>query len=202
MQALFVHGMGRSPISAIPFLWRLKSRGVAPSTFFYSVTFETFDVIQARLCETILGVAARGEYVLVGHSLGGVLIRSALASLPASTPLPNRVFLLGSPVMPSRIARAVRHNWLFRLVTRDCGQLLSSEERMQKIAPCNVPTTSIVGTRGLYGRFSPFGDEPNDGVVASSEVGAAWITEEIRIPATHWFMPANKKIWQLVIERM
>lgn len=202
MQVLFVHGMGRSPLSGLPMLWRMQRRGITVRSFFYTVTFEDFPSIQKRLVKRIEDVAAKGDYVLVGHSLGGVLIRSALASLPEGTRLPRRVFVMGSPVLPSRIAKYLSRNWLFRLATRDCGQLLSSEERMQQIAPCSVPVTSFVGTKGLHGRYTPFGDEVNDGVVTESEIQANWISEAIKVPVVHSWMPASKCISNLILERL
>ena len=88
MQALFVHGMGRSPVSALPLLWRLERRGVLPFTFFYTVTFENFSSITRRLQNKIIDIGSNGDYVLIGHSLGGVLIRDAMSSLPARTCIP------------------------------------------------------------------------------------------------------------------
>lgn len=202
MQALYVHGLGRSPLSGAGLMWRLRKHGVITSSIFYSATFESAQSIEARLRRKIIEVANQGNFVLIGHSLGGVLIRAALASLPNETRLPSRVFLLGSPTRPSRIAKYLHKNWLFRLATRDCGDLLSSESRMEQIAPCSVPTTSVVGIRGLYGRFSPFGSEENDGVVAASEVSAPWISEEIKVRVIHTYLPSNRKIAQLIIERL
>ena len=147
-------------------------------------------------------MAEPGEYALVGHSLGGVLIRSALASLPAETRQPFRVFLMGSPINPSRAARYFSQYWLFRAVTRDCGQLLSSAERMSAIASCQVPSTSFVGTSGFNGRFRPFGEEVNDGIVSASEITAPWITEEVQVPVNHTWMPASQRISQLIIDRL
>jgi pimeloyl-ACP methyl ester carboxylesterase len=202
MQALFVHGMGRSPLSALPLLWRLKKHGIAAHSIFYSVTFEKFDSIVGRLRNKILQIANAGDYVLVGHSLGGMLIRSAVASLPTGTRLPSRIFLLGSPVRPSRVAQFFQRFWIYRLVTRDCGQLLSSEERMRQIAPSFVPTTSIVGTRGFHGWLSPFGNEPNDCIVSASEVAADWISEEVQVSVTHTYMPSNRRVSEVVIQRL
>jgi pimeloyl-ACP methyl ester carboxylesterase len=202
MQALFVHGMGRSPISAIPLLWRLKRKSISPSWFFYSVTFEDFSAISQRLQKKILAIAAKGDYVLIGHSLGGVLIRDAVASLPSGTKMPDRIFLLGSPIHASRIATALRRNVLYRLATRDCGQLLASEERMKLVPPSPIPTTSIVGTRTIVGLSSLFGDEINDGIVSHSEVTADWISEELQVPAIHGALSWSRQVSQLVIERL
>lgn len=183
-------------------LRRLKKHGLSTHSIFYIATFEDFQSIENRLVAKIGEIAEKDEYVLIGHSLGGVLIRSAVAALPEGTRLPNRVFLLGSPIRSSRVARFFRNNWIFRIATRDCGRLLSSDERMQQIAPSVVPTTSIVGTRGLYGRFSPFGNEINDGIVSASEISAEWISEVIHVPTIHTYMPSNKRVSQLVIERL
>lgn len=56
MQVLFVHGMGRSPLSGWPMLCRLKANGIAVVTFGYAVTFEDFASIRARLALTVTGV--------------------------------------------------------------------------------------------------------------------------------------------------
>ena len=198
MQALFVHGMGRTPLSGFPLLWRLRQRGISTHGFFYSVTFQSFRAISQRLQRKIAIVAAQGEYVLIGHSLGGVLIRDAVAALPPEIRRPQRIFLLGSPIRPSRMAQRVHRNWLFRLFTRDCGQLLASEARMEQVAGCDVPTTSIVGTCRILVLSRLFGEEENDGVVSHSN----WITEEIRVRVTHTFIPSNRRVTELVVARI
>ncbi|WP_397568368.1 esterase/lipase family protein [Schlesneria sp. T3-172] len=200
MQALFVHGMGRSPITAFPLLRQLKQNGFSPSWYFYSVTFQNFTSISRRLEQKIERLAAQGDYVLIGHSLGGVLLREAVATLPPGTRMPTRIILLGSPVRPSRIAKALKRNWLFRLATSDCGQLLASDDRMEHVAASQVPTTSIIGTKSLGPLKKLFGDEENDCVVSYSEVCADWITEEIRLPVSHTFMPSNSLVVKTVIE--
>lgn len=186
----------------MPLLRRLKKLGHSTHSIFYMAPFEGFQSIKNRLVKKITEIPPQDEYVLIGHSLGGVLIRGAIAALPQGARLPNRVFLLGSPIRSSRVARFFSNNWIFRIATRDCGRLLSSDERMQQIEPCIVPTTSIVGTRGFYGRFSPFGSEINDGVVAESEIAADWINEVIHVPTIHTYMPSSRRVSQLVIERL
>lgn len=78
MHILFAHGMGRTPISGLPMLLRLRAKGLRVSLFSYSTALESFDAIRDRLRLRILQVAAQGDYALVGHSLGGVLLRGAL----------------------------------------------------------------------------------------------------------------------------
>lgn len=202
MQALFVHGMGRSPLSGWRMLARLRAENIATHTLGYAATFERFDAICGRLARRIVRLAAHGDYVLIGHSLGGVLIRAALATLAPDTRLPSHVFLLGSPIQASHIARRLRRNWAFRVVAGDCGQLLASPERMAAIGRLTVPTTGIVGTSGWTGRLNPFQGELNDGIVSVTETHANWIGEAIRVRAIHTYLPSNRQVAGLIIERI
>jgi len=202
MHVLFVHGMGRTPISGMPILLRLRANGYAVSVFGYSTAFNDFDAIRNRLRVRIIQMASQGDYVLVGHSLGGVLLRSALQKLPHGTNLPKHLFLLGSPVRPAILARKLRKRFIYRAITGDCGQLLASRLRMKAIAPANVQTTSILGTRGFYGEHSPFGYELNDGVVSEPELQADWISDVVHVPVIHPLIPASSRVADIILDRM
>jgi pimeloyl-ACP methyl ester carboxylesterase len=108
MVVLFVHGMGRSPMSGWPMLQHLRRAGMTTTSFGYMTSTESFHSIQPRLVQRIVAVAATNNYIVIGHSLGGVLLRAALNSLPATAIRPHHVFLLGSPVHPPRLV--VRSN--------------------------------------------------------------------------------------------
>jgi pimeloyl-ACP methyl ester carboxylesterase len=202
VQALFVHGMGRSPISGWRLLARLRAQGLRTHTLGYVATFQSFASTRKRLVARIEALAAHGDYVLIGHSLGGVLLRAAVAALPPGTRLPRQIFLLGSPIQPSCLAQRLRRNWLFRALAGDCGQLLASPSRMAGIGAGLVSTISMVGISGWTGRLSPFKDETNDGLVSVAEASAEWVSETIRIPAWHTYLPSNKLIAQLILERI
>jgi hypothetical protein len=202
MHVMFVHGMGRTPISGLPILWKLKRHGISTSTFGYSTTLQQFDTIRDRLVQKIILLSQQGNYALVGHSLGGVLIRSALSKLTPSTNPPTHVFLLGSPVVPARMAIKLQHRLLYRTITRDCGQLLASRKRMQSIPQIYTDCTGIIGTKGLYGKHSPFQNEPNDGVVSATEASATWMSREIRIPIIHTLLPASSKVAAIILNTL
>ena len=202
MQALFVHGMGRTPLSGWPMLHYLRQAGLTTHSFGYFVSTETFDDITARLVKQITMYATKGPYILIGHSLGGVLIRAALALLDDTTTPPEHVFLLGSPIYPSRLAKSLSQNGLFRLITNDCGKLLASDERMQSVLSCECPTTAIIGVKGIDWKHGPFNGDANDSVVAVSEVSAEWLTDVIELPIVHGWLPSSPLVAEKIIVRL
>jgi hypothetical protein len=136
---------------------------------------------------------------VIGHSLGGVLLRAALNSLQEGIPQPRHVYLLGSPILPSRLAVKFRENIVFRALTGDCGQLLGSVDRMNGIGAVKVATTGIAGVRGLIGAHSPFGQEANDGVVAVSEVSAEWFSVQVEVPVVHTLLPSSTAVANIIM---
>lgn len=199
---LFIHGMGRSPLSGWPMLRRLRQAGLNTASFGYSSRREDFAGIVARLASRLEQLAASGDYILIGHSLGGVLLRAALASLAPDSHRPRHVFLLGSPVRPARLAGQLSKNPVFQLLTGDNGQLLASAERMRRIPPLTVPATAILGTRGLNLRRGHFGNDANDGVVAVSEATADWIRDEIHLPVVHTLLPSSRLVSTSILHRL
>lgn len=201
MQVLFVHGMGRTGLSGLPMLRRLKKAGISTSRFDYFVSQRSFEQIRERLQDRIDLLASLGDYILIGHSLGGVLIRAALQA-HTPTRVPSHVFLLGSPFGASRIARHLEENPLFRLLTRDCGHLLGSAERMAAIGPCLVPTTVIAGTREFALTRSLFAGVPNDGVVAVDEARHPGAKDLIIVDILHTWLPSSHQVANIILDRV
>ena len=187
--ALLVHGLGRTPVSMFPLAGVIRRAGVRPHFFGYSCTFEPFERIVRRLKRTL---SERRPDFLVAHSLGGILLRFALAELP---PWPVRhLFMLGPPNQPPRLARRL-WKWLpFRVFAGSCGRFLAHADQYARLPPVSVPHTVIAGTAGPTGPFSPFGSEPNDGVVAVSETKVDVAHEPVLVPAWHTLMMAHPQV--------
>jgi hypothetical protein len=185
MNAILVHGMCRTPLSQVLLAKRLRRAGFSVHFFGYS-TLRPFDTCAAGLASRVRTLDACKPFVLVGHSLGCVLIR---AVLPALEPIrPVACFFLAPPSRVSKAARFFATNSLYRLLTRDSGQLLANESFMKSLATPTVPVRVYAGTAGRKGRFSPFRHEDNDGILAVSETPLDSDDEVVRIPAIHTFI--------------
>lgn len=186
--------MGRSPLSWLPTIKRFRDRGYKTFSFKYSVARQDFPAIVHRLTNFLDEIGRAGPYIAIGHSLGGVLLRTAIDQIGNTEHLPKKLFLLGSPVHHSKIAFKLQRNPVFQVFTQDCGQLLSSSKRMACIPKSRVPTLAIIGNKGLKGKFSPFGTETNDGIVSESETTADWFQETVKVPVIHSILPSSKKV--------
>lgn len=186
MKAFLVHGMGRTPASQFILARRLRAGGFGVRLFGYS-TLDSFESVVARLTSRVQRETALGPFVLVGHSLGCVIIRAAVPRLVPRSPL--ACYFLAPPSTACRAARIFATNPLFTLLTGEMGRCLANEAFMASLPVPQVPIRIYAGTAGPRGALSPFGHEENDGILAVSEtiIADAQATV-VKVPALHTFI--------------
>ena len=188
--------MWRTPLSFALLVRRLRSWGYHTEQFGYAAIAQGYDGIVARLVTRLNRLAEAGPYAVIGHSLGGVLLRSALPKI--SGPAPRHMIMLGTPNRPPRLARALGVRWAYRRLLGECGVNLSSPVFYEGLPSLEIPYTIIAGTAGPCGRWSPFGDEPNDGIVAVSETRIRDEDPSAILPVTHTFMMNNAAVQAVI----
>jgi pimeloyl-ACP methyl ester carboxylesterase len=201
MHVLLIHGLARTPLSLLGLARDLRRVGHQTELVAYSGALESYERIVARVRRRLEAAARQGvPYAVVGHSLGGLIVRVALDRWPSDRPLPRHIIMLGTPNQPPRLARRFQRWWPYRLVNGQCGQLLADPAFFDRLPRPTVPVTIIAGTKAWPRALSLFGDAPNDGVVAVDEArldaGAAFI----QLPASHTFMMNNRQVRAAVRE--
>lgn len=196
---LLVHGLWRTPLSFLTLMRRLRARGYHTESFAYAAVAQRYDAIVDRLVHALERLAGSGPYALIGHSLGGVLLRSALPRMGG--PPPHHLVMLGTPNRRPRLAGRLGMNWMYQHLTGECGANLASPDFYAGLPVPQVPYTIVAGTGGLHGRWNPFGDEPNDGLVAVSETRVRDDDPIVLLPVGHTFMMSQDAV-RAVIERV
>ena len=113
MDAILIHGMGRTPAAMSILAVRLRASNIRPHLFGYSVTFERWDECIQRLENFIERRVKTNDYIIVGHSLGTVLTR---ATLPRLIHKPTACFFLAPPTQVCKAARNFAHRRLIQLL--------------------------------------------------------------------------------------
>ncbi|VTU18684.1 Alpha/beta hydrolase family protein [Variovorax sp. SRS16] len=167
MHAILVHGLGRTSASMLLLAGRLRSAGMTTHLFGYSAAFERWRPCVERLRRFIAARTQGERFIVVGHSLGGVLLRAALPGLACA---PELGVFLAPPSTASRFAVKLSKWWLFRLLTGEMGQLLARRDFMEGLPVPDIPLRIYAGTKGPRGRWTLFGNELNDGIVSVKEV--------------------------------
>lgn len=198
MRAILVHGMGRTAASQLWLAARLCRHGVKVSLFSYSATLGTYAGTVQRLIGFIQKRNQNEAFVLVGHSLGCVLIRSALPELGGREPL--ACFFLAPPSKASRAAKAFRNSPFYCVLNGEIGQLLGEPAFMASLPIPKVPMKVYAGNKGLRGKHSPFGFEPNDGILAVAEIPLFEGQSIIELPMLHTFIMNSRQVLDDILE--
>lgn len=177
-EVLLVHGIWNARHWLAPFAARLRREGLRPGLFGYPSILAGPEAGADRLIEHL---RRRPTPLLVGHSLGGLVILEALRRAP-DLPV-DRVVCLGSPLKGSGVAAALGQrpglSWTLGrsrdLLVRGCPPWEGRAE---------IGVVAGDHARGVGGLFTRM-DGPSDGTVALSETRLPGIADHCVVPASH-----------------
>lgn len=167
MKVLLIHGLGRSPLSVFGLSQFLQLEGYRTELFGYSSLVESYAQIIERLQDRLLELEAE-PYAIVAHSLGAVLVRSALTAKPELSP--HAIILLGPPNQSPRIAQLAQRLSPFSPLAGECVRNLADPNFFRYLPPLTQKHIIIAGTEGPRGPWSFFGEAINDGVLTLQEM--------------------------------
>jgi len=180
---VLLHGLWFSGCVLFLLARRLRRRGFSVYSFSYPSVRADLVVNAARLARFLDSLDA-GTVHLVGHSLGGILIRALFHFHPDQKP--GRIVTLATPHGGSRVAlRLNRHALWRRAMGKGVAQLLAGAPRAW--APPPRETGAICGTRSIgLGRLLYRGlPRPNDGLLTVKESAYPPACEHVVLPVSH-----------------
>ena len=130
---------------------------------------------------------------LVGHSLGGILIRALLQHYPRQKP--GRIVTLGTPHGGSRVAqRLSRFSFWRRAMGKGVAQLVAGEP--QRWPPPAREIGAVCGTRSFgLGRWLYRGlPRPNDGLLTVKESAFPAAREHLALSVSHTGMLFSRTV--------
>lgn len=176
---LLVHGIWNARHWLAPFAVRLRREGLAPELFGYDSVLRDPGQAGDRL---IAHLRRRPVELLVGHSLGGLVILEALRRTP-DLPV-RRVVCLGSPLRGSGVATAMGNRRApLSLVLGRSRSLLETGCAPWE-GPAEVGVVAGNRARGVGGLFARM-DGESDGTVSVSETRLPGLADHCVVPASH-----------------
>lgn len=205
VRVFLIHGMGRTQVSMALLARRLRAAGHHTSSYSYFVSRDPLvriaDGLVAHVERTISDDQKadergdrRGDFAVIGHSLGNIVTRMALPRLPGL----RRFVMLAPPNQPPVLARTLASNPLYRALTRDAGAKLTDDEFYRQLPRPAVPTLIVAGTRGPRTSWLPFAGQASDGIVGVDETRLPGVAH-VEVPAIHTFIMNDAEVARLTL---
>lgn len=180
-----------------PLARRLERQGIAAHLYSYASVRADLATNAARL-ERFLSDFDADRVHLVGHSLGGILIRALFHYFPDQKP--GRIVTLGTPHGGCQVARHLgRYAFWRRAMGKGVAQILAGDVHWP-LPPRDIGV--IGGTRSLgMGRFLYRGlPPPNDGLLSVDESALTGARDSITLPVSHTGMLFSRALARQVGE--
>ncbi|CAH2600106.1 putative Triacylglycerol lipase [Rhodovastum atsumiense] len=168
--AILLHGLGHHPGGMERLTGALGRAGWAVANVGYPSLrrpVEDHAAAASRIARAMVEDGAE-SVSMVGHSLGGLVARSAMARAAVEGWRPGRLVLIGSPARGSAIADILKSLTAYQMITGSCGQAVTPAGAASVPVPACAGILVIAGGNGGRG-FNPLLQGDNDGVVSVAE---------------------------------
>lgn len=195
---ILLHGMGRTRVSFGRMKDALEEAGWRCARLSYPSTRRSIPEHTEWLEGVLAALAEDGQarsVSFVTHSLGGILVRSALGrGGPWREALAvERLVMLGPPNQGSAFAGRLAGVRMFRWLYGETGTGLVPSE-VQLIPGPDVPFLIIAGARGTAGGWNPWLPGDDDGVVALQETYLSGASGHHVVRSIHAFLATHKDV--------
>lgn len=188
---VLLHGLGRTPLS----MWRLareaRRRGRQVHNLGYPSRREPIRAHAERIGKQLAAIAAeQGPLDVVTHSMGGIVLRAAVADGWIAPAQLHRVVMLAPPNGGSELADALSRTWWFGMIMGPAALELrtSADGIPAQLPPASFTLGVIIGRRSWSPLFGRAFAGPNDGKVSVARAGVVGMRELRIVDRGHTFV--------------
>lgn len=195
---ILLHGIIRSSKSIYTVADQLRTDGFTAFPMEYPSTQISIPDAAEQLDSVIKNLEGIEQISLVGHSMGGLIIRAWFAK--HHDPRIQRVVMMGTPNYGAEMADLLRRNILFRTVLGRAGQQLVTDTQglipTLPTPPCEFAV--IAGGLGNGRGWNPLIPGDDDGTVTVASVRLAGAADSSVVPVLHHALLGNREVSQQI----
>lgn len=208
---VLLHGLMRTPYSMKPIAREIRARRDPPPQVFaftYASTRDSVAMHAAAFRETIENLPGKPRWKAVGHSMGNIVLRAAIAQWQQEGDPKgclarlDRVVMLGPPNQGSSFAKKLSQLGLFETVTGNSGMQLGPQwdDFQSHLAVPTCPFAVVAGDISSQPIQNPWLQGPSDGIVTIDEAKLEGMAEFISFPVLHSFLMQDKRCVQATVD--
>ncbi|WED24610.1 alpha/beta hydrolase [Vibrio sp. JC009] len=199
---VLAHGLGRSDIAMWRFTQRLEDAGYLVCTLDYSTIGESVETVLDTTTQQIDACVSSAPKVhFIGHSLGGLVIRSYLQNHKQfiESDRLGEVVLVGTPNKGSELADHYDGSWLMDIGGGISKALVTGENSLgNQLEELDINIGIIAGTKST-GLTEDVFHGPNDGLVSVESTKLSNMSDFVAIEVGHSSMRYNQEVAEQAI---
>jgi hypothetical protein len=210
---LLLHGLMRTSSSMQPLAREIETvasaadKTVMTVPFAYASTRNSIASHADAFRELVENLPGEPRMQWVGHSLGNIVMRQAIAQWQAAGDPANvlarldRVVMLGPPNQGSSFAKKLSQLGLFQTITGRSGLQLGPDwqEFQEGLGTPPCPFAIVAGDLSQSRIQNPWLAGPSDGIVTVEEAKLEGMQEFVTVPVVHSFLMRDPRTVQAVV---
>jgi triacylglycerol lipase len=188
---VLLHGLGRSRWSLWPIAREATRRGYHVHNLGYPSRRDPIERLGEFVGHRIRDIASdAGTVDVVTHSMGGIVLRAAVASGVLSPELIRRVVMLAPPNHGSELADRLRDFRVYRFATGPAGQEIGTghDSVPRRLPPPPFEVGIIAGRRSVNPVFARVLGAENDGKVTVDATRLDGMRDLVVVERAHTFI--------------
>ncbi len=180
MKIIILHGLYMNGLFMVPLSERLKKAGYDTQI----ITYNTVSIKDEKVFSAIdTALDSKEKNILVGHSLGGLMIKNYLAARKPDLSVVSHVVTIGSPLQGASIAKKIQSMGLGKILGNSPQHGLNRNGDSWSFPQLlgSIAGTLAIGMRPLLCGH----DKPSDGIVTIEETMLEGMTDHLLTKQTH-----------------